>query len=142
MYTNSPDSFIIAQVPSTGSTTQTNQSAGTEVPAEQESSFGKQGGEGLLNNLLFPVLFLVVIYLLLLRPQYKKEKTRQAALKKMSKGDKVVTRGGVWGVVAGIKEDENITVVKIADNVKIEVSTDAIEKINPEADKKAKPSKS
>ncbi|MCS6984401.1 MAG: preprotein translocase subunit YajC [Leptospiraceae bacterium] len=82
-------------------------------------------------SLLFPVLLVAIFYFLLIRPQQKKEKKRQEMLKQLAKGDKVLTRGGIWGVVVGVRQEEGIAVVKIAENVKVEVAIQAIELVNP-----------
>ena len=127
MRENQSDTIILAQIPSTGVAGGAESST---VEVAEQAPAAKPVSEGLMNVLMIP-LFLVVIYFLLHRPQAKKEKARKESLKKMEKGDKVITRGGIWGVVSAIKEDTGITVVKIAENVKIEVSTDAIEAVNP-----------
>lgn len=103
---------------------------GTESkPAEASGQSSPGGG---FSTLLFPVLLIAVFYFLLIRPQQKKEKNRQAMLKKLTKGDKVLNRGGIWGVVVGLKEDQGIAVVKIADNTKVEMAINSIEAVNPE----------
>lgn len=81
---------------------------------------------------LWPILLIAVFYFILIRPQAKREKDRQKAIKALAKNDKVVTRGGIWGVVVGLKDNPDVAVVKIADNVKIEVSKSAIETVNPQ----------
>lgn len=60
----------------------------------------------------------VVFYFLLIRPQQKREKERQKQLKALEKGDKVLTRGGIFGTIVGLKPEENVAMVKIADDVK------------------------
>ena len=83
-------------------------------------------------QLLFPLALIFVLYFLLIRPQQKKEKQKKAMLQKLKKGDKVVTRGGIWGIVTGIREKDQISMIKIADKVNIEVSITAIETVNPD----------
>ncbi len=52
-----------------------------------------------------PLIFMAVImYLLLIRPQQKKAKAHAELLKSVKTGDKVVTSGGILGVVVGVKE--------------------------------------
>lgn len=72
------------------------------------------------------ILIFVIMYLLILRPQARRQKQQQEMLKSLEKNDRVVTSGGVYGVIAGIKEKENIIILKIADNVKIEVARSSI----------------
>ncbi|MDH5716687.1 MAG: preprotein translocase subunit YajC [Spirochaetia bacterium] len=115
--------LIIAQVVSSGDSPAQAPSAPGQMPS------APPGGSSL--TLLFPLLLLGVFYFLLIRPQQKKEKERREQLKKIVKGDKVITKGGIWGVIVGIKDEEGIAVIKIADNVKVEASINAIEAINP-----------
>ena len=109
-------------------TTQTNEQEKSANPANDAQPTG--GG---YMQLLFPLILIFVLYFLLIRPQKKKEKEKKAMLQKLKKGDKVITRGGIWGVVTGIKEKDQIATVKIADKVNIEISIAAIEAVNPGA---------
>ena len=45
----------------------------------------------------------------------------------LQKGDKVITAGGIYGVISNIKPEENIVVLKIADSIKVEFSKTAIQ---------------
>ncbi len=95
-----------------------------------ESSGG--GGVGML--FLFGGLFLIW-WFLFLRPQIKRQKDRQKMVEALKKGDRVATRGGIIGVIIGVKEKENLVVVKIAENVKVEVLKNAVEGVVGEPDK-------
>jgi len=90
------------------------------------SGSGEQGGIGVL---LPFILIFAIMYLLIFRPQAKKRKEQEAMIQSLKKGDKVVTTGGVYGTIAGIKEKEHTLILKIADNVKIEISRAAVAKI-------------
>ncbi len=72
------------------------------------------------------IAIILVIYFFMLRPQAKKQKEHREMLARLEKGDKVLTAGGIVGTVAGIKEKEGLVVLKIADNVKIELSRNSI----------------
>jgi len=55
---------------------------------------------------LLPMLVIFVIfYFLLIRPQTKRQKDHEEMLKKLDKGDRVVTGGGIHGVVVGVTDD-------------------------------------
>ncbi len=80
---------------------------------------------GSLGTTMLPLILIFgIFYFLLIRPQQKKVKKHQNMLNNLSKGDTVVTEGGIHGTVLGLKE--NIIVLKIAkvkdEDVKIEVS--------------------
>ena len=68
------------------------------------------------------ILMFVVIYLLILRPQYRKQKQQQAMIDSLTKGDKVVTSGGIHGTIVGVREKDAILVLQVAKDVRIEVS--------------------
>jgi preprotein translocase subunit YajC len=76
----------------------------------------------------FPFIFLcVVFYMLIWRPQQRKEKERQRMVDALKVGDRVLTQGGMYGTVSAIRED-NVQ-VKIADNVKAEFARGAITQV-------------
>lgn len=76
---------------------------------------------------MFPILLMfVVFYLLLLRPQQKKAKEHAAMLKTLRPGDKVVTSGGVVGVVISVKER---TVVVRSNDTKLEVTKGSVTEV-------------
>ena len=82
----------------------------------------------------FALMFLV-LYLLILRPQMKKQKDSQRMIDELEKKDEIVTSGGIHGVITNIKDD--LLVVKIADNVQIEISRAAVSRVkNKESDDK------
>ncbi len=87
---------------------------------------GEGGGGGGLMGLLPFVIIIVIFYLLLIRPQAKRQRETQKMLQSVQKGDKIVTSGGVHGDVVGVKDNKNTLIVKIADNVKIEVDRSSI----------------
>jgi preprotein translocase subunit YajC len=83
-------------------------------------------GGGTLGFLLPMILIFAIMYLLIFRPQAKKQKKHQAMISDLKKGDKIVTAGGIHGTIAGIKEKENTLIVKIDDNVKVELSRGSV----------------
>lgn len=81
-------------------------------------------------RLLIPMaLFFMVIYILLLRPQRKKERQRKEMLSQIKKNDKVMTIGGVYGTVASIRPDEVVLKVDDNANVRVRFSRSSIAKI-------------
>jgi len=72
----------------------------------------------------------VLIYFLTIRPQKKKQLELEAQIKSLKNGDKVVTSGGIHGVIANIRAENSPTLVlRIGDNVKIDVDKSAIARI-------------
>lgn len=74
------------------------------------------------------VLIFVVIYFLMIRPQQKRQKERDAMLKQVKKGDRIVTTSGFFGSVVSLKGDD-VLVVKLADNVRVDMSRAAVASI-------------
>jgi len=97
----------------------------TEVYA-MATQGGTTGGGGGFAFLIPFILIFLVFYLLLILPQQKKQKAHQAMLNSLSKGDRVVTVGGLYGTIVGMKDGNSIVVLKIADNIKVEVSKSSI----------------
>jgi len=82
-----------------------------------------------------PIFFIgVIFYFLLIRPQQKQRKEHQALIAAVKSGDKVVTSSGIHGMIANVKEQT--VILKIADNVKIEIDKAAITIVEKESDSK------
>jgi len=72
-----------------------------------------------------PIIFIgLIFYVLIFLPMKKKQKKVDAMIAALKSGDKVITSGGIYGVVAGVKE--RTLVLKVADQVKIEVAKSAV----------------
>ena len=77
-------------------------------------------------------LMVVLFYFMLIRPQKRREKERQALLAAVKTGDRVLFGGGLLGVVANVKE--KTLVIKIADGVKVEVVRGAVSQVLDKGD--------
>jgi preprotein translocase subunit YajC len=89
-----------------------------------------QGQPNSILNFLPLVAIGVIFYFIVFLPQRKRQKALQEMLNNLKNGDKVITSGGIFGVVAGIKDDR--VQLKVADQVKIEISKNAIVAKQPE----------
>ncbi len=76
------------------------------------------------------LIILVLFYFMIVRPQQQKLKKHQAMLDAMKKGDRVVTKGGLHGLVVNIAKD--VITLQIADNVRIRVDREAIAEFRTE----------
>ncbi|MDI6801057.1 MAG: preprotein translocase subunit YajC [Thermodesulfovibrionales bacterium] len=91
---------------------------------------GQPGGiQGIVGSLLPVILICVVFYFLLIRPQQKKAKEHRQMLGSIKKGDKVITAGGIYGVVDSVSN--NTVVLKIAENVKVKFGKSYISAVRP-----------
>jgi preprotein translocase subunit YajC len=95
------------------------------APAPGPGERPNQTGQ-LLSMLLTLGFFMVVMWLLMIRPQQKKAKEHAALLKTLKAGDKVVTSGGLLGVVVSVKDR---TVALRSADTKIEVLKSAVTEI-------------
>jgi preprotein translocase subunit YajC len=96
------------------------------------SPSGDGGGQGNPLTLLLPfALIFAIFYLLIIRPQQKRQKEHQKMLDAVQNGDRVLTTGGIIGNVVGTKEEDGllILVVKIADNTKVEVARGHVQQV-------------
>ena len=85
------------------------------------------------NNLtvLLPLLLIPVLYLVMIRPQQRRQKQWQAMLGSIKTGDRVTTAGGIRGIILSIKDDSII--IRVApDNLKLEVAKSAIASVTQE----------
>ena len=83
-----------------------------------------QSAEGGLLSFLPMILIFVAFYFLLIAPQRKKQKQHEKMVQSLDKGDKIKTVGGMLGTITGVKDD--CFVVKVAENVKVEIAKEAI----------------
>src|SRR5262245_848758 len=78
---------------------------------------------------LFPLISMfavfLILYFLIIRPQARRQKEREGMLKRVKKGDKIVTTSGIYGTVVSTPADDKL-VVKIADNVRVEMARPAV----------------
>lgn len=85
---------------------------------ELAATAGTGGSSGGLLTMILPlVLMFAIFYFLLIRPQQKKQKTRNSMLGALKKGDKVVTIGGLHGTIMEITDD--IVVLRVNDVTKL-----------------------
>lgn len=107
---------------------------------QQEQATQPSGTMGLLGTIVPFLLIILIFYFFMIRPQNKKQKETQKMLDALKKGDKVVTIGGIHGVVSSVKD--KTVIVKVDDNCKVEFTRSAIascesDKSEEKSDKKS-----
>jgi len=80
------------------------------------------------------ILLFVIFYFMLIRPQQKQQKKRQEMLSNLKKGDRVITIGGIHGVIKELHED--VLTLRIADNVNIKFARGGIDRVIEEEEEK------
>ncbi|OFX46669.1 MAG: preprotein translocase subunit YajC [Bacteroidetes bacterium GWC2_33_15] len=81
-------------------------------------------GQSPYASFLMLLLIIVVFYFFMIRPQMKRQKELRKYREGLQKGDKVITTGGIYGKVDGLKD--NYVIVEIDNNVRIKVDKSAI----------------
>ncbi len=77
------------------------------------------------------IIIILVVYLFLIRPESKKKKTAQQMRSNLERGDKIVTVGGIVGVIVNIKE-ESLVIETSEDRVRVEVMKWAVSSKRPD----------
>lgn len=86
---------------------------------------GGAGGSGGGFGAFIPLILMFgIFYFLLIRPQQKKAKLHKEMISSMKKGDKVISSGGLHGVITGLTEE--IVTMEIAPKVRVKVSRASI----------------
>ena len=92
-----------------------------ETPAPKPVDTGLSS----MNMMVWMAFAFALIYFMSIRPQAKKTKDLQARISALKTGDRVVTTGGIYGTVSNVKDGATL-LLKIADNVKIEIDKTAV----------------
>lgn len=79
----------------------------------------QQGGQSTWSFLIMMLLIFVVFYFFMIRPQTKRQKELQKQRDALKKGDKVVTAGGIYGIIKEV--NETTFIVEIAKDITIKV---------------------
>lgn len=118
-------SFISFAAQSQDATSQTVNNTSTEQPANAGSKQPQdQGVMGQYGGLIMIVVLIAVFYFLLIRPQQKKQKEMRKFREALKEGDHVVTAGGIYGKISGVKD--TTFVINIGDGVNIKVDKGSV----------------
>jgi preprotein translocase subunit YajC len=86
---------------------------------------GGEGGQGGSFGAFVPlILMFAIFYFLLIRPQQKKAKQHRELLTALKKGDRVISSGGLHGVITGLTDD--VVTMEIAPKVRVKVSRGSV----------------
>ena len=89
--------------------------------AQTASPTGAGGGIGFFVPM---ILIFVMMYFVMIRPQRKRQMEQQRLVSALKTGDRVVTNAGIHGLISNVKD--STVIVKVADNVKIEMEKSAV----------------
>jgi preprotein translocase subunit YajC len=99
------------------------QAAAPAAPSPQEQ---------MLHMVAILAITVGIFYFMIIRPQQKRQKETESMLSSIRKGDRVLTSGGIFGVVVGTRDGskdgtkEDVVVLKVSDDVKMEFSRASI----------------
>jgi len=89
-----------------------------------------KAGNPMMQFLPLMIIMFAVMYFLIIRPQKQKEKKRKEMISNVRKQDKIVTAGGVHGVVVSVKENDVIVRVDDAKDVKMKIDKSALTSVS------------
>lgn len=81
------------------------------------------------NPIVLIIPFLIIVYLIMVRPQRQEQRRREEMLRSIRKNDRVMTIGGIIGTVVSVKDDEIVLKVDEANNTKLTFARSAIRQV-------------
>lgn len=95
-----------------------------------------QGGGGM--ELIFMlVMFGLIFYFLIYRPQAKRVKQHKELMSSLSKGDEVLTQGGMVGRITKVSDDNDFIVIALTDELEVTVQKGAVSSVLPKGTMKS-----
>jgi len=85
---------------------------------------GAEEGGSIIPMIILLVAIFGVFYFVLIRPQRKRQKEHQQLVMELKKGDKVITAGGIYGVIESLSEDS--IVIKVESGVTMRVARSSV----------------
>jgi preprotein translocase subunit YajC len=102
------------------------------ILAQSQSAASQAVPGGGIGSFFVPLIFIfIIMYFVMIRPQKKRQEQQQKLISSLKTGDRVVTNAGIHGLISNVKE--NTVLVKVADNVKIEMDKSAITNVLKES---------
>ena len=97
--------------------------------AHAQGAAAQGGAESTLLNVLPLVVMFVILWLVMIRPQMKRQKEARAMIAALAKGDEVVTSGGMVGRV--VRLGDNYLHLEVADKIEVQVQRSAVSTVLP-----------
>lgn len=107
-----------------GQSTQTTTTSQLSETGAKANGQQNNGGPSQYSGLIMIVVLIAVFYFLLIRPQQKKQKEMRKFREALKEGDHVVTAGGIYGKITGVKETTFI--INIGDGVNIKIDKGSV----------------
>jgi preprotein translocase subunit YajC len=94
---------------------------------------GQQQGPGILASMMPVLIIMLLFYFILLRPQQRDRMARQAMLDTLKKNDRVLTAGGVVGVVTNIRKEAGEVTIRTHEDTKLDIARSFITRVLTDA---------
>lgn len=112
--------------------------AGQTVSETAPASGEGDGGGGSPLSLLFPfILIFGIMYIFLIMPQKRRDKRHRAMVAELNKNDRIVTAGGIHGIVMSVKDGTIVLKVDETKDVKITINQASVAQVVPKGEKEA-----
>ncbi len=85
---------------------------------------GAEGGTSTIYMIIVVALLFGMMYFLMIRPQRKRQKEHQQLMEELQRGDRVITAGGIYGVIESISEDS--VVIKVESGAAMRVAKNSV----------------
>ena len=95
-----------------------------------------QGADG-MSMLIMLAVFGLVFYFMIYRPQAKRVKEHKNLMSELSKGDEVLTQGGIVGKIVKVSDEKDFIVVSVAEGTEVTVQKGAINAVLPKGTMKS-----
>jgi len=92
---------------------------------------------GGMEMIIMLAVFGAVFYFMIFRPQSKRVKAHKSLMAELSKGDEVLTQGGIVGKITKVSDEKDFIVVSIAENTEVVVQKGAINAVLPKGTMKS-----
>lgn len=101
------------------------------VLAQNDGAAQQSPGGGFFGLPFLLMTLMLVFYLLVLRPQRREQQSRQSMLTQLKKNDRVVTVGGIYGVVTNVRSEADEVTLKVdeSSNTRLKVTLGSIARI-------------
>ena len=100
----------------------------TLLQAAPATAGGEAVRQPFMPTLMFFGFLFLLFYVLFIAPQRKQQRQQEAVLKALKPGDRVVTKGGIKGIVSSARPEIEYLLLKVADNVKVEILRGSIDR--------------
>ncbi|PCI63028.1 MAG: preprotein translocase subunit YajC [Gammaproteobacteria bacterium] len=105
--------------------------------SEAHAAAGAAPSGGGMEMIIMLVVFGLVFYFMIMRPQSKRMKEHKSLMTALSKGDEVLTQGGIVGKIVKVSDEKDFMVISIAENTEVTIQKSAVSAVLPKGTMKS-----